>query len=220
MTCLIFVFGVLGALLWTVARVNLLALFRYLGREFLLILSTSSSEVALPRLIAKMKHLGVGRPVVGITVPTGYSFNLDGTAIYLTMATLFIASAKGAPMSLGEQISLLFFMIIASKGAAGVTGAGLATLAGGLQAHRPDLVSGVGLIVGIDRFMSEARSLTNFAGNSVATVLVGVWTGEFDRDRANRVLAGDDPFDEATMNVDDAAEAPESVTAERSVSAS
>jgi aerobic C4-dicarboxylate transport protein len=198
-TCLVFVFGVLAVTLWMVARINLLALLRYLSREFLLILSTSSSEVALPRLIAKMEHLGVGRPVVGITVPTGYSFNLDGTAIYLTMATLFIASAQGSPLSLGEQISLLLFMIIASKGAAGVTGAGLATLAGGLQAHRPDLVDGVGLIVGIDRFMSEARALTNFAGNSVATVLVGVWTQEFDRDKANRVLAGDDPFDEASM---------------------
>ncbi|MFL6145280.1 MAG: cation:dicarboxylate symporter family transporter [Labedaea sp.] len=199
LTCLIFVFGVLGTILWAVARVSLLALVRYLGREFLLILSTSSSEVALPRLIAKMEHLGVGRPVVGITVPTGYSFNLDGTAIYLTMATLFIASAKGAPLSVGEQISLLLFMIIASKGAAGVTGAGLATLAGGLQAHRPDLVSGVGLIVGIDRFMSEARALTNFAGNAVATVLVGTWTQEFDRERADRVLAGEEPFDETTM---------------------
>jgi aerobic C4-dicarboxylate transport protein len=218
-TCLIFVFGVLGTLLWTVARVNILALLRYLGREFLLILSASSSEVALPRLIAKMEHLGVSRPVVGIAVPTGYSFNLDGTAIYLTMATLFIASAKGTPLTLGEQISLLLFMIIASKGAAGVTGAGLATLAGGLQAHRPDLVSGVGLIVGIDRFMSEARSLTNFAGNAVATVLVGVWTQEFDRDRANRVLAGEDPFDEATM-VDDRGIADRSTAGQEGESAS
>lgn len=218
LTCIVFVFGVLGTLLWSVARINLLALLRYLGREFLLILSTSSSEVALPRLIAKMEHLGVGRPVVGITVPTGYSFNLDGTAIYLTMATLFIASAKGSPLSLSEQISLLLFMIIASKGAAGVTGAGLATLAGGLQAHRPDLVSGVGLIVGIDRFMSEARALTNFAGNSVATVLVGVWTGDFNRDKANRVLAGEEPFDEATM-VDTEAEDQSSTVTSRVPSA-
>jgi aerobic C4-dicarboxylate transport protein len=206
-TCLIFVFGVLSTLLWVVARMNILQLLRYLGREFLLILSTSSSEVALPRLIAKMEHLGVSKPVVGITVPTGYSFNLDGTAIYLTMATLFIAEATGAPLSFGEQVSLLLFMIIASKGAAGVTGAGLATLAGGLSTHRPDLVDGVGLIVGIDRFMSEARALTNFAGNSVATVLVGTWTKEFDRDKANRVLAGDEPFDEATM-LDDPHAAP------------
>ncbi|MET9344009.1 cation:dicarboxylase symporter family transporter [Nonomuraea sp. NPDC003804] len=198
-TCLLFVALVLGPLLWVVARVNLWSLLRYLGREFLLILSTSSSESALPRLIAKMEHLGVSRPVVGITVPTGYSFNLDGTAIYLTMATLFVASATGSPLMLGEQVSLLLFMIIASKGAAGVTGAGLATLAGGLQSHRPDLVDGVGLIVGIDRFMSEARALTNFAGNAVATVLVGTWTGEFDRERAAEVLAGRAPFDEATL---------------------
>ncbi|UVS80175.1 cation:dicarboxylate symporter family transporter [Actinokineospora sp. UTMC 2448] len=201
-TCLVFVVAVLGTMLWLVARVNLFSLLRYLGREFLLILSTSSSEVALPRLIAKMEHLGVSRPVVGITVPTGYSFNLDGTAIYLTMATLFVANATGAPLSAGEQISLLVFMIIASKGAAGVTGAGLATLAGGLQSHRPDLVDGVGLIVGIDRFMSEARALTNFAGNAVATVLIGTWTKGFDRARAQAVLSGGAPFDETTMTDD------------------
>ena len=146
-----------------------------------------------------MEHLGVSKPVVGITVPTGYSFNLDGTAIYLTMASLFIADAMGNPLSIGEQISLLLFMIVASKGAAGVTGAGLATLAGGLQSHRPDLVDGVGLIVGIDRFMSEARALTNFAGNAVATVLVGTWTGVRPGARLDRVLAGDVPFDEDTM---------------------
>ncbi|WP_433538207.1 cation:dicarboxylate symporter family transporter [Micromonospora sp. CA-249363] len=208
-TCLIFVLVILGALLWFVARISIFSLLRYLGREFLLILSTSSSESALPRLIAKMEHFGVSKPVVGITVPTGYSFNLDGTAIYLTMASLFIADALGKPLAVGEQISLLLFMVIASKGAAGVTGAGLATLAGGLQSHRPDLVDGVGLIVGIDRFMSEARALTNFAGNAVATVLVGTWTGEFDRDRAAEVLRGDDPFDEATMLDDHDDEEPE-----------
>ncbi|MEV0154496.1 cation:dicarboxylase symporter family transporter [Micromonospora sp. NPDC050686] len=198
-TCVVFVFVVLGALLWFVARVSIFKLLAYLGREFLLILSTSSSESALPRLIAKMEHVGVSKPVVGITVPTGYSFNLDGTAIYLTMASLFIADALGKPLAVGEQIGLLVFMVIASKGAAGVTGAGLATLAGGLQSHRPDLVDGVGLIVGIDRFMSEARALTNFAGNAVATVLVGTWTGEFDREQAAEVLAGRRPFDETTM---------------------
>ncbi|MEO3855797.1 cation:dicarboxylase symporter family transporter [Acrocarpospora sp. B8E8] len=207
-TCLLFVFLVLGPMLQLVARINVLSLFSYLRREFLLILSTSSSESALPRLIAKMEHLGVSRPVVGITVPTGYSFNLDGTAIYLTMATLFVASATGAPLALGEQLSLLVFMMIASKGAAGVTGAGLATLASGLQSHRPELVDGVGLIVGIDRFMSEARALTNFAGNAVATVLVGSWTGEFDRARAVEVLSGRDPFDETTL-LDEHAPAPD-----------
>src|SRR5205823_424742 len=182
-----FVVIVLGALLWTVARMSIFSLLRYLAREFLLIVSTSSSESALPRLIAKMEHLGVSRTVVGITVPTGYSFNLDGTAIYLTMASLFIADALGKPMPIAQQISLLVFMVIASKGAAGVTGAGIATLAGGLQSHRPDLVDGVGLIVGIDRFMSEARALTNFAGNAVATVIVGTWTGEFDKARSSLV---------------------------------
>jgi aerobic C4-dicarboxylate transport protein len=198
-TCLLFVFGVLGTILWLVARVNIWHLLRYLGREFLLILSTSSSESALPRLIAKMTHLGVSRSVVGITVPTGYSFNLDGTAIYLTMATLFVAEALGKPLALGEQAALLIFMIIASKGAAGVSGAGIATLAGGLQAHRPELADGVSFILGIDRFMSEARALTNFAGNAVATVVIGHWTGEFDRARAAAVFAGRDPFDEATL---------------------
>ncbi|MFC7340616.1 cation:dicarboxylate symporter family transporter [Saccharopolyspora griseoalba] len=198
-TCVLFVFCVLGTMLWLFARVNIFSLLRYLGREFLLILSTSSSEAALPRLIAKMEHLGVSRPVVGITVPTGYSFNLDGTMIYLTMASLFIASAMGDPLSLTEQIGLLLFMMIASKGAAGVSGAGLATLAGGLQSHRPELLDGVGLIVGIDRFMSEARALTNFAGNAVATVLIGSWTGELDRSQLKQVFAGDSPFDEKSF---------------------
>jgi aerobic C4-dicarboxylate transport protein len=199
LTCFLFVVLVLGTLLRIVTGLSIFKLMKYLGREYLLIVSTSSSETALPRLIAKLEHLGVSRPVVGITVPTGYSFNLDGTAIYLTMASLFIASALGSPLSVSQQISLLVFMIIASKGAAGVTGAGLATLAGGLQAHRPDLVDGVGLIVGIDRFMSEARALTNFSGNAVATLLIGKWVGEFDRERAQLVLDGGEPFDEATM---------------------
>ena len=198
-TCFLFVIVVLGTIVRLATGLSLFSLLRYLAREYLLILSTSSSETALPRLIAKMEHLGVSKPVVGITVPTGYSFNLDGTAIYLTMASIFVAEAMGKPLSLGEQISLLIFMVIASKGAAGVTGAGLATLAGGLQSHRPDLVDGVGLIVGIDRFMSEARALTNFSGNAVATVVIGKWTGELDREQADRVLSGRDPFDETTM---------------------
>ncbi|MEW1836221.1 cation:dicarboxylase symporter family transporter [Microbacterium sp. NPDC079995] len=199
-TCIVFIVGVLGTLLYAVARVNIFQVMKYLGREYLLIVGTSSSESALPRLIAKMEHLGVSKPVVGITVPTGYSFNLDGTAIYLTMASLFIASGMGAPMSIPEQIGLLVFMIIASKGAAGVTGAGLATLAGGLQAYRPDLVNGVGVIVGIDRFMSEGRALTNFTGNAVATLLIGTWTKQIDREQVAAVLAGQRPFDESTLS--------------------
>ena len=198
-TCVIFVFGVLGALLWVVARVSIFKLVRYLAREYLLIVATSSSESALPRLIAKMEHLGVDRSTAGVVVPTGYSFNLDGTAIYLTMASLFIADAMGKPLSIGEQLSLLVFMIVASKGAAGVTGAGLAVLAGGLQSHRPDLLDGVGLIVGIDRFMSEARAVTNFSGNAVATLLVGTWTNTIDKEQVDTVLRGEDPFDETTM---------------------
>lgn len=214
-TCALFVFLLLGAILKVATGINLFKLLKYLGREFLLIVSTSSSESALPRLIAKMEHAGVDRSTVGVVVPTGYSFNLDGTAIYLTMASLFIASAMGDPLSIGEQISLLVFMVIASKGAAGVTGAGLATLAGGLASHRPDLVDGVGLIVGIDRFMSEARALTNFAGNAVATVLVGSWTNGLDRNRMDLVLSGSDPFDETTMLDED--EAPsEPMPAQRS----
>ncbi len=201
-TCILFIVVVLGLILKLVSGVNIFKLMKYLGREYLLIFSTSSSEAALPRLIAKMEHLGVSKPVVGVVVPTGYSFNLDGTAIYLTMGALFVADAMGTPLALGEQITLLLFMIIASKGAAGVSGAGIATLAAGLQSHRPDLVDGVGLIVGIDRFMSEARALTNFSGNAVATVVLGTLVKQVDKERVNRVLAGQEPFDEQSLVAD------------------
>ena len=202
-TCALFVFLVLGTVLRIGSGVSIFQLIKYLGKEYLLIVSTSSSETALPRLIGKMEHLGVARPVVGVVVPTGYSFNLDGTMIYLTMASLFVAEAMGKPMKIGEQIGLLLFMMLASKGAAGVTGAGLATLAAGLQAHRPELLDGVGLVVGIDRMMSEARAVTNFTGNAVATVLVGTWTGQFDQERAKRVFSGESPFDEAAFAAGD-----------------
>jgi len=201
-TCAIFIVVVLGLLLKVVTGVSIFSLMKYLRQEYLLIVGTSSSEAALPRLIAKMEHLGVSRSVVGITVPTGYSFNLDGTAIYLTMASLFIANAMGTPLALGEQIGLLLFMVVASKGAAGVTGAGLATLAGGLQTYRPDLVNGVGVIVGIDRFMSEARAVTNFTGNAVATLVIGRWTRQIDAEQVRLTLSGARPFDEATMGAD------------------
>ncbi|MEV6754067.1 cation:dicarboxylase symporter family transporter [Streptomyces sp. NPDC051214] len=213
-TCALFILIVLGTLLRLVTGVNLFKLLKYLGREFLLILSTSSSESALPRLIAKMEHLGVSRPVVGITVPTGYSFNLDGTMIYLTMSSLFIAEAMDQPLGVGEQISLLLFMMIASKGAAGVSGSGIAVLASGLQSHKPALVDGVGLIIGVDRFMSEARALTNFAGNAVATLLIGTWTKEVDRQRVDDVLAGRLPFDEKTLLDDDGAPEPDAADQE------
>jgi aerobic C4-dicarboxylate transport protein len=179
-----------GVILKLTTGVNIVKLVRYLSREYLLIVATASSEIALPRLIAKMEHLGVSKSVVGITVPTGYSFNLDGTAIYLTMASLFVAEALNQPFSVEQQISLLIFMIIASKGAGAVAGAGLAALAAGLQAHRPDLVDGVGLIVGIDRFMAEARSLTNFSGNAVACLVIGAWVNQLDRQQTREVLSG------------------------------
>src|SRR6478736_2057245 len=198
-TCLVFIVVILGGLLKVTTGFSIFKVLYYLRQEYLLIVATSSSETALPRLIAKLEHLGVSRPVVGIVVPTGYSFNLDGTAMYLTMASLFIANAMGAPLNWSEQLSLLIFMIVASKGAAGVTGAGLATLGGGLQAHRPDLVPGVGLIVAVDRFMSEARALTNFSGNAVATLVISTWVGEIDRAQAGRVLSGEYPFDDSDM---------------------
>ena len=202
-TCALFIFLVLGTILKLSTGVSILSLMKYLGREYLLIVSTSSSESALPRLMGKMTHLGVSRPVVGVVVPTGYSFNLDGTMIYLTMASLFVAQALGQPLDISEQIGLLLVMMLASKGAAGVTGAGLATLAAGLQSHRPELLDGVGLVVGIDRLMSEARAVTNFTGNAVATVLIGSWTGGLDKGQLNKVLSGNDPFDEAAFAAGD-----------------
>src|SRR6185295_10951867 len=189
-TCALFIFLVLGTVLRLSTGISIHRLMKYLGKEYLLIVSTSSSETALPRLMGKMQHLGVARPVVGVVVPTGYSFNLDGTMIYLTMASLYVAEAMGKPLDIGEQIGLLLFMMLASKGAAGVTGAGLATLAAGLQAHRPELLDGVGLVVGIDRMMSEARALTNFSGNAAATVLIGAWTHSVDHSRMHQVLDG------------------------------
>ena len=196
-TCVIFVFGVLGLVLKVFGGFNIFKLAKYLGREYLLIVATSSSESALPNLMRKMEHAGVGKSTVGIVVPTGYSFNLDGTAIYLTMAAIFISDAMNQPMNMKEQIGLLLFMIIASKGAAGVSGAGIATLAAGLQSHRPELLDGVGVIVGIDRFMSEARALTNFSGNAVATLLVGKRTHTIDTDRVHKVLNGELPYVES-----------------------
>ena len=198
-TCAIFVVVILGALLKATTGINIFKVLYYLRQEYLLIVATSSSETALPRLIAKLEHLGVSKPVVGIVVPTGYSFNLDGTAMYLTMASLFISNALGMPLSWSEQLSLLVFMIVASKGAAGVTGAGLAVLGGGLASHAPALVPGVGLIVAVDRFMSEARAVTNFSGNAVATLIIANWTNEINKEQTARVFSGEDPFDDTDM---------------------
>ena len=189
-TCILFICVVLGSVLGIFGRFNIFKLMKYLAKEYLLIVATSSSESALPNLMRKMEHLGVQKATVGIVVPTGYSFNLDGTAI----SAIFISDAMNKPMGMAEQIGLLVFMMIASKGAAGVSGAGIATLAAGLQSHRPELLDGVGVIVGIDRFMSEARALTNFTGNAVATLLVATWTKTIDRQRVYDVLNGKLPY--------------------------
>ncbi|MFZ5747077.1 MAG: dicarboxylate/amino acid:cation symporter [Pseudomonadota bacterium] len=197
LTSALFVFVVLGA----VARLTGFSIFRlvrYLRAELLLVLGTSSSEAALPSLIAKMERAGCSKQVVGLVVPTGYSFNLDGTNIYMTLAALFIAQATGVHLPLGDQIALLLVAMVSSKGAAGVTGAGFITLAATLSIVPSVPVAGMALILGVDRFMSECRSLTNFMGNAVATVVVAAWDRELDRDALKRALAGDDmPADEA-----------------------
>jgi aerobic C4-dicarboxylate transport protein len=190
LTSLLFVIVVLGA----VARLNGFSIFRlirYLKAELLLVLGTSSSEAALPALIDKMERAGCARSVVGLVVPTGYSFNLDGTNIYMTLAALFIAQACNVDLSLGDQIALLLIAMISSKGAAGVTGAGFITLAATLSIVPSVPVAGMALILGIDRFMSECRSLTNFIGNAVATVVVARWDGALDKDKLDRALAGE-----------------------------
>lgn len=188
-TSLLFVLVVLGA----VARLcgfSILKLARYLKAELLLVLGTSSSESALPSLMEKMQKAGCEKSVVGLVVPTGYSFNLDGTNIYMTLAALFIAQATDTELTLGHQIALLLVAMLSSKGAAGVTGAGFITLAATLAVVPEVPVAGMALILGVDRFMSECRSLTNFIGNAVATVVVARWEGALDRDALARALDG------------------------------
>jgi len=187
LTALLFVLLVLG-LVGAAAGFSILRLIRYLAPELLLVLGTSSSEAALPSLIDKMERAGCPRPVVGLVVPTGYSFNLDGTNIYMTLASLFIAQACDIHLTLGQQLLLLAVAMLSSKGAAGVTGAGFITLAATLSIIPSVPVAGMALILGIDRFMSECRSLTNFIGNAVATIVVARWEGVLDRDRLNAAL--------------------------------
>ena len=190
LTSLLFVVVVLGAVA-RLAGFSIFKLIRYLKDELLLVLGTSSSEAALPNLIDKMERAGAKRSVVGLVVPTGYSFNLDGTNIYMTLAALFIAQACNVDLPIGEQIALLLIAMISSKGAAGVTGAGFITLAATLSIVPSVPVAGMALILGIDRFMSECRSLTNFIGNAVATIVVARWDNALDRDQLNRALAGE-----------------------------
>ncbi|WIA58269.1 dicarboxylate/amino acid:cation symporter [Sphingobium sp. WTD-1] len=189
LTSILFVLMVLGTVAWF-AGFNILHLIRYLRAELLLVLGTSSSEAALPSLIEKMEQAGCRKSVVGLVVPTGYSFNLDGTNIYMTLAALFIAQATNVHLSLEEQILLLLVAMLSSKGAAGVTGAGFITLAATLSIVPSVPVAGMTLILGVDRFMSECRSLTNFVGNAVATVVVSVWEKGLDRERFAAAMAG------------------------------
>jgi aerobic C4-dicarboxylate transport protein len=200
-TCLFFIFIVLGL----IARFHGFSIWKfikYIKEELLIVLGTSSSESVLPRMMAKMENLGARKSVVGLVIPTGYSFNLDGTSIYLTMAAVFIAQATNTPMTLTQQLTLLGVLLLTSKGAAGVTGSGFIVLAATLSAVGGVPVAGLALILGIDRFMSEARALTNLIGNGVATIVVAKWTGDLDTARLKRQLDNE---------TDVAAEAPEDV---------
>ena len=188
-TSALFVLGVLGVVGW-LAGFSIFKLLRYIKAELLLVLGASSSEAALPALIDKLERAGCDKEVVGVVVPAGYSFNLDGTNIYMTLAALFIAQATGVHLSLGEQFVLLGTAMLTSKGAAGVTGAGFATLAATLMVVPSIPVAGMALILGVDRFMSECRSLTNFIGNAVATIVVARWEGRLDREALQRALDG------------------------------
>jgi len=190
LTCLVFILVVLGI----IARLHgfsVLKFIRYIKEELLIVLGTSSSESVLPRMMAKMENLGVRKTTVGLVIPTGYSFNLDGTSIYLTMAAIFVAQATNTPLTLLQELTLLGVLLLTSKGAAGVTGSGFIVLAATLSAVGHVPVAGLALILGIDRFMSEARALTNLIGNGVATVVVGKWCGELDTNRMRRVLDGE-----------------------------
>jgi aerobic C4-dicarboxylate transport protein len=192
-TCALFVFGVLG-LVARLAGFSIFRLIRLIKDELLIILGTSSSETVLPRLLAKLEAAGASRQTVGVVIPTGYSFNLDGTCIYLTLGALFIVQAAGQDLSLGTQIALAALMVLTSKGAAGITGAGLVTLTASLQAFGGQFFSadsiavGIALVVGIDRIMSEGRALTNAIGNTVATMVIAKWQDELDEDRFHRAL--------------------------------
>ncbi|WP_394653888.1 dicarboxylate/amino acid:cation symporter [uncultured Sphingomonas sp.] len=203
LTSLIFVLGILGVVAW-LHGFSILKLIAYLKAELLLVLGTSSSEAALPSLIGKLERAGCDKGVVGLVVPTGYSFNLDGTNIYMTLAALFIAQATGIELSWGEQAALLGVAMLSSKGAAGVTGAGFITLAATLSIVPSVPVAGMALILGVDRFMSECRSLTNFIGNAVAAIVVARWEGKLDRGRLDEVLNDRRVSDAEPIDEDDA----------------
>lgn len=187
LTCVLFIFVVLG-LIAHIAGFSLWRFLVYIKEEILVVLGTSSSEAALPRMMTKLEGAGCAKPVVGLVIPTGYSFNLDGTSIYLTMAAIFIAQATNVSLTIGEQLSILAVLLLTSKGAAAVTGGGFITLAATLSVTGKVPVAGLALLLGIDRFMSEARAITNLIGNGVATVVVARWEGAVDMDRLHSVL--------------------------------
>jgi len=187
-TCLVFIFVVLGVVAW-LHGFSILRYLRYIKEELLIVLGTSSSEAALPSMMKRLESLGAGKQTVGLVIPTGYSLNLDGTAIYLTMAAVFIAQATNTELDLWHQIVLLAVLLLTSKGAAGVTGSGFIVLAATLSAVGTVPVAGLALILGIDRFMSEARALTNLIGNGVATLVVAKWTGDLNMDQLREWLA-------------------------------
>jgi len=203
-TAIFFVVVVLGAVA-ALCGINILKLLRYIKEELLIVLGTSSSETVLPQLMKKIEHLGAPRPVVGLTVPAGYSFNLDGTAIYLTLAAVYIAQAQNVGLSIGQQLGILAVLLLTSKGAAGVTGSGFIVLAATLSSVGTIPVAGVMLIFGIDKFMSECRALTNVCGNTVASIFVSKWEGQWDAAYARKVL--DSPEDDLAIITEEEPEA-------------
>jgi aerobic C4-dicarboxylate transport protein len=200
-TCLLFVFGVLGFVAW-LCGFSIFKFIRYIKEELLIVLGTSSSESVLPRMLAKMENLGADKSVVGLVIPTGYSFNLDGTCIYLTMAAVFLAQATNTDLTLSQELALIAILLLTSKGAAGVTGSGFIVLAATLSSLGTVPVASIALILGVDRFMSEARALTNLVGNGVATIVVAKWEGALDERRLQQHL---------NRETDQEADSPETV---------
>jgi aerobic C4-dicarboxylate transport protein len=200
LTCGVFIFVVLG-LIAAATGFSLIKFLRYIAEEILIVLGTSSSESALPRIMAKLEFLGCAKPVVGLVVPTGYSFNLDGTSIYMTMAAIFVAQASDVHLSLAQQLGVLAVLLLTSKGAAAVTGSGFVTLAATLAAFPTIPVAGLTLLLGVDRFMSEARAITNLIGNAVATMVVAKWDNALDLERARAILDGRRPPAEDVIEV-------------------
>jgi aerobic C4-dicarboxylate transport protein len=205
LTCILFVAGVLGTVAW-ITGFNIWRFLVYIKEEIFIVIGTSSSETVLPRMIAKLENIGCAKPVVGLVIPTGYSFNLDGTCVYLTMAAIFIAQAFNIQLSWGEQFTILGIMLLTSKGAAAVSGAAFVTLAASMASIHNLPISGLALLLGVDRILAEVRSVTNLIGNGVGTLFVAKWEGALDFNRLNRVLAGE---------TTDEADAPEEVLESR-----